>query len=155
MSATRADCGTCARIATRDDGTAPLWDNILRTPGWDVVHSYDTSLLGWLVLVARPHVDAVADLTPSAAAELGSLLQTVSAALTAELGCAKTYVMQFAEHPRHPHVHFHVVPRMADMPPTNIGANVFSYLGVSDTDRITEAAMNELAARLRRRLSAP
>ena len=41
------------------------------------------------------------------------------------------------------------------MPTAYVGANVFAYLGVSDAERITETAMNELTARLRRRLSAP
>ncbi len=150
MSATRDGCGTCARIATRDDGTAPLWDNILRTPGWDVVHCYDTSLLGWLVLVPRRHIEAVDQLSDAEALELGGLLRATSAFLRAETGCVKTYVMQFAEDPEHPHVHFHVVPRLAGFQPEEIGANVFKHLGVDDDTRVTEADMNGLAARMRR-----
>ena len=38
-------------IRTRDEQTAPPWDAIIRTGRWDVVHAYDTSLPGWLVLV--------------------------------------------------------------------------------------------------------
>ena len=40
-------CKTCELTARRDRGEAPLWDNILRTPLWDVVHNYETSLPGW------------------------------------------------------------------------------------------------------------
>lgn len=39
---TRVDsCKTCDLIVARDAGAAPLWDAIIRTPFWDVVHSYN------------------------------------------------------------------------------------------------------------------
>ena len=44
-------CKTCELIARRNAGVAPRWDCIYRTSYWDVAHSYDTALLGWLVLV--------------------------------------------------------------------------------------------------------
>jgi diadenosine tetraphosphate (Ap4A) HIT family hydrolase len=144
-------CGTCERIRQRDAGKAPLWDAILRTDAWDVVHSYDTSLLGWMVLVPRRHVLSVDELTGDEARELGRLIQKVSAALKAEVACAKTYVMQFAEHPEHPHVHFHVVPRRADLPEAHKGPGIFHYLS-SEEGRITDAAMSELALRIREHL---
>ena len=53
-------CQTCELIARRDAGIAPLWDCIHRTAYWDIVHSYNTALPGWLVLVARRHIEAVA-----------------------------------------------------------------------------------------------
>ena len=143
------DCATCERIKTRDEGTAPLWDSVLRTASWDVVHCYDTSLLGWLVLVPRRHVISIDELTPTEARELGELLRFTSRFLKKEVGCLKTYVMQFAEHPQHPHVHFHVVPRAEDMPVELRGANVFRYLAVEDGQRVADAAMNGLAERLR------
>lgn len=151
MSEREAGCGTCARIAERDAGRAPLWDEIVRTPDWDLVHSYDTSLLGWLVLVPRRHIVSVAELDLVEGRALGDLLRFASGALEEELGCAKTYVMQFAEHPEHPHVHFHVVPVAADLPQDHRGANVFHYLGVNDAERVPEQEMNALAARLRDR----
>jgi hypothetical protein len=49
-------CQTCELVARRDASAAHLWDSIYRTPYWDVAHSYDTALPGWLVLVARGHV---------------------------------------------------------------------------------------------------
>lgn len=144
-------CATCARVVSRDAGDAPDWDAIVRTPRWDLVHCYDTSLLGWLVLVPRRHLTSVAGLDAGEGRELGDLLRFASGALAAEVGCVKTYVMQFAEHPDHPHVHFHVVPRAADLPETHRGANIFRYLGVDDAARTTEHDMNDLALRLRRR----
>ena len=50
-------------VARRDAGEAPLWDVIVRTPGWDVVHAFGTAIEGWVVLVVRRHIIAVADLT--------------------------------------------------------------------------------------------
>jgi diadenosine tetraphosphate (Ap4A) HIT family hydrolase len=40
----------------------------------------------------------------------------LSRALRAVTGCVKTHVVQFAEAERFSHVHFHVIPRMADLP---------------------------------------
>jgi diadenosine tetraphosphate (Ap4A) HIT family hydrolase len=145
-----AHCYTCELVARRDAGQAPLWDAILRTQYWDVVHSYNTSLRGWLVLVARRHMAAIAEMTEAEAVELGSLMRRVSLALQEVTGCVKTYVIQFAEHPDHPHVHFHIVPRLMDHPEARRSTNIFSYLGVAPEERVSEATMNEVAVLVRR-----
>ena len=142
-------CKTCQLTSARDLGKAPLWDSIHRTQYWDVVHSYNTSLVGWLVLVSRRHIEAIADLTPDEAAECGTLLRQTSIALQKVTGCAKTYVFQFAEHPEHPHVHFHVVPRMTDQPEDRRSTKIFAYLGVDETERVSEAVMNEVSQKVR------
>lgn len=142
-------CVICELVARRDAGLAPLWDNIHRTPFWDVVHNYNTSLPGWIVLVARRHIEAVDELTEEEAVELGLFLQKVSVALKEVVGCAKTYVMQFAESAGHTHVHFHVVPRMADQPEERRATKIFGYLGVSEEERVSEARMNEIAGQVR------
>lgn len=90
-------CKTCELIANRDAGTAPLWDCIYRTLLWDVAHCYDTALPGWLVLVARRHIESLDELTDPEAVELGRLIRRTSAALKEITGCLKTYVIQFAE----------------------------------------------------------
>lgn len=129
-----------------------MWDAILRTPGWDLVHSYNTALEGWLVLVARRHIAALAELTEGEADELGPLVRRVSLALHEVTGCEKTYLAQFAEHPDHRHVHIHLVPRAVDHPSDARGPNVFSLVGDSAADHITEDRMNEIAEQLRRAL---
>lgn len=63
------NCDTCNYVKTRDSGTAPLWNNIVRTDYWDVVHALDTSLPGWMVIVLRRHAPTIADLTEEEAAE--------------------------------------------------------------------------------------
>ena len=146
-------CLTCALVSRRDAGDAPLWDSIHRSAYWDVVHSYNTSLPGWLVLVARRHVAAIDELTDEEAAELGLLLRRVSAALRVVTGCLKTYVVQFAEQAEHPHVHFHVIPRMVDQPAERRGPGVFGYLGVAEGERVSDERMNVIAAEVRRLLA--
>jgi diadenosine tetraphosphate (Ap4A) HIT family hydrolase len=141
-------CRTCELIARRDNGGAPPWDRIRRTAHWDVVHAFDTSIEGWLVLVARRHVSSVGELDDDAVVELGPLLRDVSRVLGSVLGCAKTYVVQFAEHPQHPHVHFHVVPRAEDHPVELLGPQVFKALGVQAPARVPEARMNLIAAKV-------
>lgn len=151
MSNTNA-CLTCDLLRRRDRGEAPLWDNIYRTKYWDVVHSYNTSLPGWLVLVARRHVEAIDELTAEEAAELGLLLRETSAALRAVTGCAKSYVVQFAEAAEHPHVHFHIIPRMGGLPAERRGPGIFGYLGVPEETRVSEEQMNAIAADVQRYL---
>ncbi|MBX3081316.1 MAG: HIT family protein [Anaerolineae bacterium] len=146
------ECVTCELIARRDAGNAPLWDSIHRTAYWDVVHSFNTSLLGWLVLVSRRHIAAVDEMTEAEAIELGKLIRQVSIILKNEVGCAKTYVVQFAEAEGHPHVHFHIIPRMPDQADEFRGPRIFQQLGVPDDARVGEVAMNDLAERIRRNL---
>jgi diadenosine tetraphosphate (Ap4A) HIT family hydrolase len=144
---------TCVLLERRDRGEAPLWDSIVRTPLWDVVHATGTSVEGWLVLVVRRHITSVASLTDDEAAELGRLVRDVSAALQAIVDCDKTYVMQFAEHDEHPHVHVHVVPRARDLPHERQGPRIASLLGVPETEAVSADRMNEVALALRRRLT--
>lgn len=149
-----AACHTCELTRRRDTGEAPLWDNMYRSQHWDVVHAYNTSLPGWLVLVARRHIAAVDEMTEDEALELGLLIRRVSLILKSLTGCAKTYVIQFAEAADHPHVHFHIVPRMSDQPDDRRGPLIFGYLGVPEADRVTEAEMNRIAEGVRHGLAA-
>lgn len=142
-------CKTCELLAARDAGTAPPWDCIHRARFWDVVHSYNTALPGWLVLVTRRHIEAIDALTDDEAVELGLLIRRVSLALKEVTGCVKTYVIQFAEAAEHPHVHFHVVPRMVDMPEERRSLHVFGYLGVPEEERVSEETMNAIADQVR------
>ncbi|HUI90034.1 MAG TPA: HIT domain-containing protein [Anaerolineales bacterium] len=146
-------CKTCELVARRNEGAAPLWDSIYRTPLWDVAHCYDTALLGWLVLVARRHIESLDKLTDCEAVELGHLIHDVSLALKEVTGCVKTYVLQFAESPEHPHVHFHIIPRMTDLPEDHRSVQIFKYLGVPEEERLSQEAMNSLALKVREKLS--
>ncbi len=147
-----ADCYTCELVAKRDSGEAPLWDSIVRTDHWDLCHAYNTRLLGWMVLVSRRHLTALHEMNSAEAAELGTLMHQTSVALQHAVGCTKTYVMQFAEHPLHPHVHFHVVPRMPDQPAELNSTRVFGYMTDDLSERVSEAEMNRVSAEIRNHL---
>jgi len=117
-----------------------------------VAHCYDTALPGWLVLVARRHIQSLDELTDPEAVELGRLIQRISSALKEVTGCVKTYVLQFAESPKHQHVHFHIIPRMADLPENHRSIRIFGYLGVPVEERVSRDVMNKIAGKIRERL---
>lgn len=96
---------------------------------------------------------ALDEMSEAEAAELGSLLRDVSLVLKQVTGCRKTYVLQFAEHPNHPHVHVHIVPRMVDQPETRRGPRIMEYAGVAEDERVDEATMNMLGEQVRQILS--
>ena len=145
-------CKSCQLMVARDEGRAPPWDRIYRREYWDLVHAYNTSVLGWPVLIVRRHIEALDEMTFAEAADLGALLREVSLSLKRRTGCSKTYVMQFAESPAHPHVHFHVVPRMPDQAPEDIAFRVMRQLGVPLVERCSEADMNARALAIRQQL---
>jgi diadenosine tetraphosphate (Ap4A) HIT family hydrolase len=147
------DCKTCELILRRDAGQAPLWDAIFRSPRWDVVHAFGTSIEGWMVLVVRRHITSVSALTDEEASELGGLIRDVSVAIEGVIGCEKTYVVQFAEHREHPHVHVHVIPRARDLPDEQQGPRIFSLLGLQEDDCVPEARRNKIAEELRSHLT--
>ena len=95
------------------------------------------------------------DLTDSEAGEIGPLIKQVSQALQQVLGCVKTYVAQFAEHPLHPHVHVHVIPRAADQAEDQRGPRVFSQLGIPAELCVSDKRMNDIAADMRNQFIAP
>jgi diadenosine tetraphosphate (Ap4A) HIT family hydrolase len=119
-----------------------------------VVHSYDTALPGWLIVVVRRHIESVDELTDPEAVELGRLIRRVSLALKEVTGCLKTYVIQFAESAEHPHVHFHIIPRMANQPQDRHSTKIFGYLNVPPEERIGQEDMNAIAVKVRKILLA-
>ncbi|WP_203716739.1 HIT family protein [Asanoa siamensis] len=141
------DCFSCVRTARI--GTLPPREVVGVDGHWRVAHAFDTSLPGWLVLVPRRHVTSVAELTDAEAAGLGPWLVGLSRALRAVTGCAKTYVVQLAEKEGFAHVHFHVVPRMPDLPPERRGPGVFGFLGLPEDRRVSDERQDALALALR------
>ncbi|TXS33503.1 HIT family protein [Streptomyces sp. gb1(2016)] len=148
---TAPDCYACGREA--EFGTLPPRERVAFDAHWRVAHAFDTALPGWLVLLPRRHVTAVHDLTDAEAAALGSWQVRLSRALRSVTGCVKTYVVQFAEAEGFAHAHFHIVPRMADLPPGRRGAGIFGLLGRPESERVTADRADQLARSLRDRLS--
>ena len=151
IGVTTADgCFTCEGNA-RIDELAPR-ERLAVDNQWRVAHAVGTALPGWLVLLPRRHVLAIAELTDAEAAGLGLWQVRLSQALHAVTGCAKTYVVQFAEAPRFRHVHFHLIPRMPDLPADRRGPQVFEFLTQPAERTVTNTQMDILAAELTQHL---
>jgi len=146
-------CFSCDEDAALD--RLPVRSRIAVDRSWRVVHAVDSALPGWLVLVPRRHVTAVADLTDAEAVGLGTWPVRLSRALHAVTGCAKTYVVQFAEAPGFSHVHVHVVPRAADLAPEHRGPGVFALLGRPVGEAVPADVQDALATALRAALGEP
>jgi diadenosine tetraphosphate (Ap4A) HIT family hydrolase len=149
LAAHDAACLSCPRLAETDP--APR-DRIVATRHWSVAHAFNANLEGWLVVLPRRHVEALDELGEDEAAELGTLLVEVTRALRAVTGCVRTYVLLLAEAEGFQHVHFHVVPRHADLPHELSGPRIFGLLNNPALDVVTPERMDELALGIREHL---
>ncbi|MDP9864852.1 MULTISPECIES: HIT family protein [Streptosporangium] len=147
---TFSGCYTCDQEAQFD--TLPPRERIAFDDHWRVAHAIGTALPGWLVLVPRRHVTTVAHLSDAEASTLGLWQVRLSRALREATGCVKTYVVQFAELEGFNHVHFHVVPRMRDLPEDLRGPRVFGLMGRTGADGVQADQMDEMAVTLGRLL---
>ncbi|RKE19257.1 diadenosine tetraphosphate (Ap4A) HIT family hydrolase [Streptomyces sp. TLI_171] len=139
------ECYACAREA--EFARLPRFQRIAADAHWRVVHAVDCALPGWLVLLPRRHVESMAELSDDEAASLGVWQVRLARALAAVTGCAKAYVAQFGEAAGFAHVHFHVVPRDADLPPELRGPRVFGLLRAGER-AVPADRMDELAERI-------
>lgn len=130
----------------------PPRERIVVQDGWRLVHAFNTSLPGWLVLVPLRHVEAFAELDDAEAAAFARLVRLASLALADLVGCVKTYVMILGEEEGFAHLHAHVVPRMRELPDDLKGTHVFKLLGGDQGDWIDEAERDRLALELRARI---
>jgi diadenosine tetraphosphate (Ap4A) HIT family hydrolase len=140
------DCFACRNNDRLD--MLPPRERVAADPHWRVAHALDAALPGWLVLVPRRHVTSIADLTDAEAATVGTWQVRLSRALRDVTGCLKTYVVQFAEQEGFGHVHFHVVPRMPDIPEDRRGTAIFGYLNPPPAQRTDDMQKDHLAAAL-------
>ncbi|QIQ02798.1 HIT family protein [Streptomyces liangshanensis] len=147
---TTRDCYACRKEAEFD--TLPPRECVVHDQHWRVAHAFNTALPGWLVLLPRRHVVAVHDLTDAEASALGMWQVKLSRTLRDVTGCAKTYIVQFAEAEGFAHVHFHIVPRMADLKPEHHGPGIFELLRGPEQDRVTAGRADDMAHSLRARL---
>jgi diadenosine tetraphosphate (Ap4A) HIT family hydrolase len=150
---TAADCYPCAGNAELE--RLPPRECIAFDAHWRVAHAFDSALPGWLVLIPRRHVTSIAMLTDAEATSLGTWQVRLSRALHNVLGCEKTYVAQFAEAEGFAHVHFHIVPRAADLAPDLRGPRIFRMLGPADRPHVSEQQLDEIAAQLASELGSP
>ena len=91
---------------------------------WIADHGIDRLVRAYVVLKLLRHVHELADLSPDEAATLGNALRVVLSAMRTALQPERTYVCSFAETVHH--LHFHLLPRYADMPA--LGPNLLADL---------------------------
>lgn len=144
-------CYPCDQQAS---ASLPPREDVVRTAHWRVVHAFNSTLPGWLVLLPTGHLTSFSELSPEAADEVGALVRRLGIALEAVTGCVKTYLMQFSEAEGFSHLHLHLVPRMADQPESARGARVFCYLGDDESRWLSEEHRDALALAVRSALPA-
>ena len=95
---------------------------------WTIEHAYPSGLKGWLVIVLNRHCTSLHELEDQEFIELGLLQAKTTRLIRREIGCSKEYVMCLAEAVGFEHIHFHVVPRMENIPTAYMGSKIFAYL---------------------------
>jgi diadenosine tetraphosphate (Ap4A) HIT family hydrolase len=108
---TDSECVACAVNSGRlQPPGGPIYVDEL----WQADHEFTPLLRGYVILKPRRHVHELADLTDPEAATLGPLLRRLLRAMRSALAPERIYVASFAETVHH--LHFHLVPRYAEMP---------------------------------------
>ena len=146
---TLPNCPICEKLAILD--TLPACENIWQTEHWFVVHAFNTSLEGWLVLNSKVHALSYVDLSDEAVQELGTLQKRLTQALQAVVGAERAYSVAFSEqgtHGDYRHLHVHLIARMPNQASEFKGPNIFKQLGVPDEQAVSQERRNELAQQL-------
>ncbi len=68
-------------------------------------------------------------------------------------GCQKTYVAMFAEKDGFGHVHFHLIPRLADLSSELRGPAVFDLLQTPSDQCLSEERSDEVAESIKAELA--
>lgn len=152
MSDPDATCKTCQ--ANRGELQAP--GGVIHADDlWQVEHMLrPLPMVGWLIVKPLRHVTAFADLTDDEAATFGPLVRRVMGALQRVTGAEKVYLCLFAEAPGFVHLHFHLIPAMAEWTPEHRGPGVFDLIGeaMRRGDLVEPLAAAALAERVRAEL---
>jgi diadenosine tetraphosphate (Ap4A) HIT family hydrolase len=137
------DCITCEVHAGR---VLPAGGIIFEDGLWRAEHGVDRLVRGYVVLKPKRHVHELADLEADEAEAMGAALRTLLGAMRAALGTERIYVCSFAETVHH--LHFHLIPRYADMPALgpNLVADVFAGRWACNVEEAEDAAERIRAA---------
>lgn len=116
---------------------------------WQVEHAYPTRLPGWLVIVLRRHAESLHELRAEEFGELAQVLEQTVRVLHRTFACEKEYVACYDEIEHFRHVHFHVVPRAADLPAELTGTRSFALLKVTESEAVPRDEIRALCETLR------
>lgn len=109
------NAGSCIACDTIAGRVNPPGGVIYQNEHWLVDHSVSPVMLkGFLIIKTKRHVEDIADLTLSEHSSLADAMARTTKALRDVMSPERLYVASFGE--SHPHVHWFVVPRTADMP---------------------------------------
>lgn len=136
----------CRSCAVNSQPDLPPRERVYMGPHWRVAHAFGAPFPGWLIVLPRRHVMALDELTIPEASDLGPLLREVTHALRQVTGCEKTYVALFAEAEGFGHVHFHVIPRRADLDPRFRGPRVFDLLTGDAAGKVPSGTRDRISA---------
>ncbi len=91
---------------------------------FSVIHKPSPSaVVGWILILPNRHIEDLSDFTDEERADLFHLQFKVSDALKIFSSAERIYWAVFAEKVRH--IHFHLIPRLADTPDEFRGPKVF------------------------------
>src|SRR3989344_4275238 len=116
---------------------------------WIVEHVHPPSLLGWLVIVCRRHVESLHELTAEEFREFSEICYRVIRGLHLYFHCEKEYVAIFAEMKGFHHLHAHVIPRRKTLPPQLRGAKIFSLLKKNREECCDPSMVEEFSLRFK------
>jgi diadenosine tetraphosphate (Ap4A) HIT family hydrolase len=122
-------------------------DRIADLSGSRVYLHADQFFPGWTILVWRRHVTELFDLSPGDRARLIEEVSRIAAAVTAVFRPVKVNYGLLGN--QLPHMHWHVIPRLADDPAPREAAWGISHAPVS----LDDAARRDRIARIRAQLS--
>lgn len=108
------DRSQCLACAVNERRVQPPGGFIVDEELWVADHELGPLMRGYLIIKPRRHVHYFADLSDEEAISYGPTLRRVLNAMTVALHPERIYVCSFAETVHH--LHFHLIPRYADMP---------------------------------------
>jgi diadenosine tetraphosphate (Ap4A) HIT family hydrolase len=138
-------------MANMTDGTCPFCKVsqtvYLESPRWRLMRHLDpVPIAGWMMIASRAHRSGLDAMTDEEAAEVGTILAAVAAAVRSVTGAERTYGVTFNE--AVPHLHLHVIPRHAGDPSTTSWALADRYRATARKELApADAADAERAAR--------
>src|SRR5262245_249068 len=104
----------------------PPGDFVYADELWTINHILTSApIVGWLILQPRRHIEALQEMTIDEQRQMAQLMAHVDSTIRYILAPTKVYVCLFAESPQCPHIHFHIVPRTAEVEVR--GPEIFHY----------------------------
>lgn len=146
------ECFTC--LSLRNERRISPGPIIYEGKHWVVDHAYPTTHLGWLVILSKRHIEALHELSREEFQELAEIEYKVVQVMHMDRRVEKEYLMCFAEGEGFHHVHFHVVPKPADLAAEFKGPRVFALLAVDEEHAVPAQSLTAFCEEFTRKFRA-